>query len=212
MSQGGCGREPSAPTSRTRWNRRAASRKEGRAARSILLLFTLCVAAPSPAGAEAANGSTPIAVRLPGIERVDLSRTADDRFVYTVVTADGRALHLDPDAFAALVHGRIDERPGWQRFLNISGPVGLAWVALGLFGQLAFTARLLVQWWASEREKRSVVPVAFWWMSIGGATMLLVYFVWRKDVVGVLGQSAGFFIYARNLWLIRRGRVSGIVA
>ena len=63
---------------------------------------------------------------------------------------------------------------------------------------------MLVQWLASERNRRSVVPVGFWWMSLGGATLLLVYFVWRKDVVGVLGQATGWLIYVRNLSLIYR--------
>ncbi|HHQ49151.1 MAG TPA: hypothetical protein ENK19_09765 [Acidobacteria bacterium] len=78
------------------------------------------------------------------------------------------------------------------------------WVALGLLGQVLFTGRMVVQWLVSEKRKRSVVPVIFWWMSLGGATMLLIYFLWRKDIVGVLGQSTGWFIYSRNLWLIYR--------
>jgi lipid-A-disaccharide synthase-like uncharacterized protein len=67
-------------------------------------------------------------------------------------------------------------------------------VGLGLLGQVLFTGRMLVQWLASEKQKRSVVPVAFWWMSLIGATMLLVYFTWRRDIVGVLGQATGWFI------------------
>ncbi|MEO1236901.1 MAG: lipid-A-disaccharide synthase N-terminal domain-containing protein [Planctomycetota bacterium] len=86
--------------------------------------------------------------------------------------------------------------------LNITTAAGVAWVALGLLGQVLFTARMLVQWLASERQQRSVVPPVFWWLSLVGATMLLVYFVWRKDIVGVLGQSTGWAIYARNLALI----------
>lgn len=101
-------------------------------------------------------------------------------------------------------------RPLWLRLLNIGSPLGAAWVALGLLGQLAFASRMLVQWLASERLGRSVVPVVFWWLSLVGASMLLAYFVWRKDVVGVLGQSAGFLVYSRNLWLIHRGRESSV--
>ncbi len=176
------------------------------------LLFLTSFAVSSAASTAEPGQPVSIDARVPGVDRVELSRAADGRFVYTVETTAGDRQVLDPDGFAALVHGQIRERPGWQRLLNISGPIGLAWVALGLIGQLAFTARMLVQWWASERAQRSVVPIGFWWLSIGGATMLLVYFVWRKDVVGVLGQSVGFFIYARNLWLIRRGRVPEVVA
>ena len=100
---------------------------------------------------------------------------------------------------------RVRNRPWWQRIMNISSAAGMAWVGLGLLGQLAFTGRMLVQWLASEHQQRSVVPIGFWWMSVAGASMLLVYFVWRKDVIGVLGQSTGFLIYVRNLWFIHRG-------
>ncbi|HRC84950.1 MAG TPA: lipid-A-disaccharide synthase N-terminal domain-containing protein [Thermoanaerobaculia bacterium] len=82
--------------------------------------------------------------------------------------------------------------------------MGLAWVGLGLAGQLLFTGRMLLQWLASERERRSVVPVGFWWLSVAGSTLLVAYFLWRKDLVGVLGQGAGWVIYLRNLWLIYR--------
>jgi lipid-A-disaccharide synthase-like uncharacterized protein len=82
-------------------------------------------------------------------------------------------------------------------------PFELAWVGFGLAGQLLFTARFLVQWIASERARRSVVPVAFWYFSMGGGVMLLAYAIYRADPVFILGQIMGVFIYARNLWLIR---------
>jgi lipid-A-disaccharide synthase-like uncharacterized protein len=63
---------------------------------------------------------------------------------------------------------------------------------------------MLLQWLVSERTRRSVVPVGFWWLSLVGASMLLVYFIWRRDIVGVLGQCAGWVVYGRNLWLIHR--------
>lgn len=77
------------------------------------------------------------------------------------------------------------------------------WIMIGLAGQLLFTARFLVQWLASERARRSVMPVAFWYFSIGGGLVLLAYAIYRKDPVFVLGQGMGLFIYLRNLWLIR---------
>ena len=77
------------------------------------------------------------------------------------------------------------------------------WVVVGLGGQLLFTARFLVQWIASERARRSVVPLAFWYLSIGGGVILLAYAIYRKDPVFIFGQSMGLFIYLRNLWLIR---------
>jgi len=82
------------------------------------------------------------------------------------------------------------------------------WIALGLFGQALFSARFLVQWIASEREGRSVIPTAFWYFSIGGAAILLSYAIYRMDPVFILGQSAGFFIYTRNLVFIYRERAA----
>ena len=89
---------------------------------------------------------------------------------------------------------------GWLGVANLTEAI---WVAVGLFGQLLFFMRFLLQWIASEKEKRSVVPTSFWWFSIGGAAILLAYAIYRADPVFILGQSLGFFIYARNLWLIR---------
>lgn len=88
------------------------------------------------------------------------------------------------------------------RLFNITSWPNLAWVLLGLAGQLAFSGRMIIQWIVSEKERRSVVPVAFWWLSLAGGTALFVYFVWRQDFVGVLGQSSGLVIYARNIRLI----------
>lgn len=80
------------------------------------------------------------------------------------------------------------------------------WVLVGLGGQALFMMRFLIQWIASEKARRSVVPVAFWWFSIGGAAILLAYAIYRADPVFILGQSLGFFIYTRNLWLIHAER------
>lgn len=82
------------------------------------------------------------------------------------------------------------------------------WIVLGFVAQAMFTMRFVVQWIASEREKRSVVPVAFWFFSLGGGALLLVYAIQRQDPVFIAGQGMGLFIYVRNLWLIfneRRG-------
>jgi lipid-A-disaccharide synthase-like uncharacterized protein len=125
---------------------------------------------------------------------------------YRLRLADGRMVWLGAGDYAARLHADYGVRPLSYRAMNINSPVGMAWVGLGLAGQLLFTGRMLVQWLASERRRRSVVPVAFWWMSLVGATMLLLYFIWRQDIVGVLGQATGWFIYVRNLWLIHRPR------
>ncbi len=86
----------------------------------------------------------------------------------------------------------------------------LVWILVGLGGQVLFMMRFLVQWVVSEKAKRSTIPVAFWWLSIGGAVILLAYAIYRADPVFILGQSMGFFIYARNLWLIYGERHTGV--
>ena len=78
------------------------------------------------------------------------------------------------------------------------------WAAFGLGAQLVFTARFMVQWIASEREGRSVIPVAFWILSMAGGLMTLAYGVARKDAIIIIGQLLSIVIYARNLVLIAR--------
>ncbi|SDO96009.1 Uncharacterized N-terminal domain of lipid-A-disaccharide synthase [Lutimaribacter pacificus] len=78
------------------------------------------------------------------------------------------------------------------------------WIVVGFAGQLLFTSRFLVQWLASERRRESVVPVAFWWLSLAGGLTLLTYALYRQDPVFILGQGMGLFIYLRNLMLLAR--------
>ena len=78
------------------------------------------------------------------------------------------------------------------------------WLTIGFLGQAFFSARFLVQWIASERKKESVVPVAFWFFSIGGGLTLFVYAAYRMDPVFMVGQGSGLFVYLRNLYLIRQ--------
>lgn len=80
------------------------------------------------------------------------------------------------------------------------------WLAVGLLGQAMFFSRFLVQWLASERAKRSVFPMAFWYFSLAGGALLLAYAVWRQDPVFILGQATGASIYLRNIWLRKRER------
>jgi len=75
------------------------------------------------------------------------------------------------------------------------------WLGAGLLGQAFFFSRFLVQWLASEKARRSVFPMAFWYLSLSGGFLLLLYAVYRKDPVFILGQSTGTFIYLRNIWL-----------
>jgi lipid-A-disaccharide synthase-like uncharacterized protein len=78
------------------------------------------------------------------------------------------------------------------------------WVALGFLAQGMFTMRFVVQWLASERAGKSVIPLAFWFFSMAGGMMLLVYAIQRRDPVFIAGQSLGLLVYVRNLMLIRR--------
>lgn len=87
-------------------------------------------------------------------------------------------------------------------FFHVTSVAELIWVAVGIFGQLLFSMRFIIQWLASEKAKRSVVPEVFWWFSIGGGLILFAYALHRRDPVFILGQSLGIFIYARNLWLV----------
>ncbi len=80
------------------------------------------------------------------------------------------------------------------------------WVVLGFAAQGLFTMRFLVQWLASERAGRSVIPLAFWWFSIAGGLLLLVYALYRKDPVFIAGQAFGVFVYLRNLYFVLRER------
>lgn len=78
------------------------------------------------------------------------------------------------------------------------------WLIIGFLGQACFSARFLVQWLASERRKKSIIPVAFWYLSIAGGAILLWYALYRRDPVFILGQATGLVIYFRNLSFIRR--------
>ena len=91
----------------------------------------------------------------------------------------------------------------WEKFWELAGWEKL-WLAIGMIGQLLFMARFLVQWIVSEQRKRSVIPVAFWYLSLSGSLVLLSYAIHKRDPVFILGQSCGVFIYVRNLVLLHR--------
>jgi lipid-A-disaccharide synthase-like uncharacterized protein len=80
------------------------------------------------------------------------------------------------------------------------------WFIVGFLGQVLFTGRFVVQWIVSERQKRSVVPLAFWYLSIGGSLLVLSYALWRLDPVFIVAYAFGSIIYVRNLILIARHR------
>jgi lipid-A-disaccharide synthase-like uncharacterized protein len=111
------------------------------------------------------------------------------------------------DRFGAKAYAVATERGSLLfRALNITSWTGVLWVAIGFAGQMAFFGRMMIQWLVSEKQRQSVIPEAFWWLSLVGGVVLFTYFVWRKDIVGVLGQTSGVVIYARNLRLIHKQR------
>src|SRR5271166_6652197 len=80
------------------------------------------------------------------------------------------------------------------------------WLLVGFLGQALFTARFAVQWLVSERERDSVVPVTFWWLSLLGGGVLLFYAISRQDPVIIVGQAMGLLVYVRNLMLVAQSK------
>lgn len=78
------------------------------------------------------------------------------------------------------------------------------WLCIGFFGQALFFMRFFVQWIASEKAKKSVIPNLFWYFSLSGGVTLLVYALYRQDPVFIMGQATGLFIYLRNIYFIRQ--------
>lgn len=139
-------------------------------------------------------------------DRADLVRNDDGSYSYVLWKTGGESERLTPDQLARRLHDQQEQGGFLAAIFNISSPLGLIWIGVGLLGQVLFTGRMLVQWLASEKNRRSIVPPIFWWMSLFGAMMLLLYFIWRRDIIGVMGQSFGLFIYIRNLHLIYKER------
>jgi lipid-A-disaccharide synthase-like uncharacterized protein len=83
------------------------------------------------------------------------------------------------------------------------------WLIVGFVGQALFSMRFILQWVQSERARKSVIPVAFWYFSLAGSVVLLAYAIHRVDPVFIFGQAAGIVIYLRNLYLISRERQAG---
>lgn len=161
----------------------------------------------------AARPSVSIQLQWDGYaERAELLATTEGPR-YRLSRTDGSAETLTPEEFARRSIEIDGQRSVFERALNVHGPVGIAWVLFGLLGQAIFMGRMVVQWLVSEKSKRSIVPPTFWFLSLVGSLMLLTYFVWRWDIVGMLGQSLGTVIYVRNIMLIRHHkRVSELEA
>jgi lipid-A-disaccharide synthase-like uncharacterized protein len=95
---------------------------------------------------------------------------------------------------------------GLLDYINVTSTRDLVWVGIGIFAQLMFSMRFLIQWIVSERSRKSVVPVAFWYFSLFGGLTLLAYGFYRGEPAIILGQIFGSVVYIRNLWLIHAER------
>jgi lipid-A-disaccharide synthase-like uncharacterized protein len=139
-------------------------------------------------------------------DRLDrLQITERDGEPVVVFPREGGDAVYEGGPFLREIKRRQQAKQGWGGLfavLDITSWTGLFWVTFGLIGQCLFAARMLVQWIASEKARASVIPVEFWWLSLVGSTMIVIYFVWRVELVGILGQATGWFVYVRNLWFI----------
>ena len=91
-----------------------------------------------------------------------------------------------------------------DKIIQAFSDVEAMWLVIGFVGQALFSGRFLVQWIYSEKNRKSLIPVAFWYFSIGGGVTLLIYAIHRADPVFIAGQALGLFVYFRNLYLIWR--------
>ena len=118
------------------------------------------------------------------------------------------SINLCAPALVLAASGGAAADPGGAGFFsewaNVEDPWEYWLLAFGLIAQTTFFARWILQWVASERRGESHMPQLFWWLSLSGATMLFAYFSLRGEPIGMLGQSVGWVVYARNLHLIRR--------
>ncbi len=188
------------------------------------MIALLCVGlwlAAAPAirlAMRATDGATPFEVVI-GSKKVVVERFANDDprpvpiptgDVYRFVNLRQQpSAWLTPEQFNQAMEDELaasGRRPAVLRYANVTSWAGIAWVLIGLAGQVLFFGRMLIQWVISEKARQSTISPAFWWCSFFGGMMLFTYFVWRQDPIGVLGQSTGVVIYARNLRLIYKQR------
>jgi lipid-A-disaccharide synthase-like uncharacterized protein len=94
-----------------------------------------------------------------------------------------------------------------QDFLAKTPMFELIWLFVGFAGQILFSARFLIQWIASERVRKSIVPEAFWYFSLGGGALLLAYAIYRGDPVFIAGQAFGLIVYLRNIYFLYANRI-----
>jgi lipid-A-disaccharide synthase-like uncharacterized protein len=179
----------------------------------VVFVVTLCVVAwvlfhqhPPIAGATHAD------IKLPDSSaQVYFTRDNAGAYQYYIWHPGGEARKVTFDQITDEFF-KAGKSGGVLGVLGAASPVVVLWLGLGLLGQILFTGRMVVQWVASERKGASVVPPMFWWMSLIGSLLLLAYFLWRRDPIGLLGQAFGSFIYLRNIIWILEGKKIGAVA
>ncbi|MBM7568623.1 lipid-A-disaccharide synthase N-terminal domain-containing protein [Paenibacillus sacheonensis] len=96
----------------------------------------------------------------------------------------------------------------WHSLIGSFSGSGMGWLIFGFIGQIMFTMRFITQWLASEKAKRTVVPLSFWIYSILGSVVLSIYAIYRQDPVFILGQLPSVFIYFRNIMLERKNNMA----
>jgi lipid-A-disaccharide synthase-like uncharacterized protein len=170
-------------------------------------------------------GAVAVDVRFPNPGmKVFLQHEADGKIICLLREGGGAIERLLPDQLVERLYGFANAQqgvsnPSWllktwlqiKTALGLWSPVVALWLGIGFFGQILFTGRMLVQWLASERSGKSVVPPLFWWMSLAGSLLLLGYFLWRRDPIGLIGQAFGSFIYLKNiLWIRNEARLPAL--
>jgi lipid-A-disaccharide synthase-like uncharacterized protein len=148
-----------------------------------------------------APGAVAVQIKLPDASKqVYAQRQPDNSLVYLVRNGDGSFETVSPIGMAERLYAAGNASGA---SLGLSSPVVKFWLTVGFIGQVLFTGRMVVQWIASERRGKSVVPPMFWWFSLIGSLLLLSYFMWRRDPIGLIGQAFGTFIYLKNILWIR---------
>lgn len=161
-------------------------------------------------------GALVLAVASRAAVRADESRIVDEEAVERIAQGDyseaqvARLLRdLSEEEIARLIENAERIKAQAKAQLTLAQRIERAllnpWVVFGFGAQFMFMMRFVIQWLASERRRRSYVPVPFWYFSLAGGIMLLTYAVQRRDPVFILGQGLGCFIYVRNLILIHKG-------
>jgi len=168
---------------------------------------------PGSDAAELRVGNTRGVVEITRSTPTSTTSTATTEPRFRVMLRDGYVSHEMGEAEFRLLFGDAvttaiiaDASNPIYNLFKITSLTNLVWVGIGLAGQAAFSGRMLLQWLVSEKKRESVIPASFWWLSLFGGAALFAYFVWRQDIVGVLGQSSGIVIYARNIRLIYKRR------